>query len=581
MATTVELIKEKLNIVDIIGSAIKIEKAGINFKARCPFHNEKTPSMMISPSRNSFYCFGCGAKGDIFDFVQRFEGLDFAGALRLLADKAGVAVVYDKQEVKGEKEKLLEVLEAATSFFENNLKTNPDAKNYLLSRGLKEETIQSFRLGYALPQWRALSAHLIELGFSEDLIEKAGLSKQGGHGHYDRFRGRIMFPIADQHGRIVAYSGRIFDKSLEPAGSEPAKYVNSPETLLFHKSNVLYGFDKAKEGIRKWTFVIVVEGQMDLLMSHQSGYNNTVAISGTALTEEQLQLIKRFTERIVLSLDADAAGISASGKSASLALSHGFDVKMAHLHGGKDPADIIKDDEAQWRDAIKNAKHIIVFYLDVLQEKITDKRAFKLSVAKTVLPYLRLMSNAVDRAHFMSLVAERLSIPVSAIEEELSKVTQEAQTSSMQTNITKSPLRTDVTELLTRKDIIVRYILGMLLADKEMTAAEKDAVIEKLSEVVGKEEIVRLQNEGSASEVAFQIESMKAGSAVTTSIADLLLNLSFEVLQSKRNQLQEQIRAGEHEGLDELPALMREYQAVSKEASELEKKLKQMGSMVT
>ena len=206
VADTATLVKDKLPIQEVIGSYIKLEKAGINFKARCPFHQEKTPSFFISPTRNTFYCFGCGAKGDIFEFVERIEGLDFIGALRMLAEKAGIEIESYSGESKGEREKLFALIEEATKFFEHELSKSPGAMEYLISRGLKEETIKHFRIGYAPASWRGLSSHLEGIGFKPNEIEKSGLSKAGNKGNYDRFRGRIMFPIFDTGGRIVAYS---------------------------------------------------------------------------------------------------------------------------------------------------------------------------------------------------------------------------------------------------------------------------------------------------------------------------------------------------------------------------------------
>jgi len=286
-------IKERLGIVDVVGAYLTLEKAGNNLKAKCPFHNEKTPSFFVSPSRNTFYCFGCGEKGDIFTFVERFEGLDFRGALKVLSEKAGVPITFESQTVRDERTRIYDVMKEAVSYFELTLKNEGKVKNYLSERGLTTGTVQRFQLGYAKSEWNALSDQLIKKGYSEKEIEKAGLIKLSDserprdkntykERYYDRFRGRIMFPIADASGRVIAFSGRLF-----PEEDGNAKYINSPETVLFNKSKVLYGYDKAKHTIRKANFSIVVEGQMDLLMSHQSGFPNTVALSGTALTLSQ------------------------------------------------------------------------------------------------------------------------------------------------------------------------------------------------------------------------------------------------------------------------------------------------------
>src|SRR3990167_6310938 len=287
MNSPVDKIKEKISIEDVVSSYIKLERAGANLKARCPFHNEKTPSFFVSPDRGSYYCFGCGASGDIFTFVEEFEGLDFKGALKLLADKAGVVLeIYSKEnkEEKSEKEKLYEVMEETAEFFEKNLAANKPAQEYLKSRGLEEKTIKDFRIGYAILDWRTLYDYLKSKNFSDKEIELAGLAKKPEDktkAMYDRFRGRVIFPMGDSSGRIIAFSGRLLVDD-----GKSAKYLNSPETPIFNKSSVLFGIDKAKESIRKNNFSILVEGQIDLVLSHQAGFRNTVASSGTAMTDQ-------------------------------------------------------------------------------------------------------------------------------------------------------------------------------------------------------------------------------------------------------------------------------------------------------
>ena len=407
MGTSVEQIKERLGIAEVLGSYLKLQKAGGNYKALCPFHSEKTPSFHISPSRNSYYCFGCGEKGDIFSFVQKFEGLDFKGALRLLGERAGIPVVFEREESRGEREKLYALLETAALFFERNL--TEESASYLKGRGLSDESIRLWRIGYATPDWRALLFHVRKLGYSDMEIEKAGLAKRPddakGKDAYDRFRGRIMFPIADQSGRVIAFSGRIF-----PDDKTAAKYINSPETELFVKSKILYGFDKAKGHIRKANFSILVEGQMDLVLAHQAGFKNTIALSGTALSGEHLASLGRLSKRMVIALDADSAGIASAGKGARIALAEGFDIKVAKLPSGLDPADAIAKDPEIFRGAVREAKHIIDFYLDILKGRIDDARKLRLEVERVVLPFVAQIQSAIDQAHFVARVAEVLSI---------------------------------------------------------------------------------------------------------------------------------------------------------------------------
>ena len=401
MSSTIEKIKDRLNIVDVVSQYIKLEKAGNNLKAKCPFHNEKTPSFFVSPIRNSYYCFGCNASGDIFSFVENFEGVDFMGALKILGEKSGVPIVFEKKTVKDERFCLYNIMEEACLFFEKNLQSdsNNNIRKYLKKRGLDEETIKKWKVGYSASSWSGLYDYLKKTFVVAD-IEKAGLikkSEEKNDNYYDRFRDRIMFPILDGSGRIIAFSGRIFKED-----GKNAKYINSPETPLFSKSKILYGYDKAKFAIRKLNFSIIVEGQMDLLASHYVGFVNTVAASGTALSVEQLNLLRRLSNNIVMAFDSDSAGLASSGKSAMLALSLGMDVKVARLPFGEDPSSVILKDKNIWKDAIKNSKH--------------------LKIQQIVIPYIAKIPNKIDQAHFISITAARLGVSEDIVWEETYKI---------------------------------------------------------------------------------------------------------------------------------------------------------------
>ncbi len=423
-SNTVEQIKTRLTVVDVVSQYVKLARAGASYKGRCPFHSEKTPSFIVSPDRGTYHCFGCGVGGDILTFVQEIEGIDFKGALKILAERAGVPLIYERgsAEEKDDTERLFAAMEEATLWYSTQLTKKHPAYTYLTARGLQEHTVEHFRIGWAPDEWRALSAHLKGKGFTDKELLDAGLTKEGDKGNYDRFRSRVMFPLFDTAGRVIAFSGRIF---VAPPGKPPediAKYMNSPETALFKKSRVLYGFDRAKQAMRKLNFATLVEGQMDLVMVHQAGWQNTVAVSGTALTPEHVALVRRMTDNLLLALDADDAGIAAAGKSAAIALSQGMDVKVARLPEGMDPADLIlKEGKEAWGKAVKNSKHIIEFLLDVLSEKASDKRAFVKSAEKTVLPFVARIASAMDRDHFMQRVAERLGVSQESVREAVSK----------------------------------------------------------------------------------------------------------------------------------------------------------------
>ena len=421
-----EKIKEKLDIVDVISSYIKVDRAGINYKARCPFHNEKTPSFFISPTRQSFYCFGCGAKGDIFSFVEQFEGLDFKGALEALANKAGIELKNTPidpatKKSKEWKERLFDIMEEATVIFENNLKNSKQALDYLEERGVSKTSIKKWRLGLAKEEWRNLHDTLLKAGFSKEEMLKAGLLKKvpNESKFYDTFRNRVMFPISDSAGRVVAFSGRLL--SPQPKEKTAPKYLNSPETDLFRKSEILYGLHLAKQDIRKLDYAILVEGQMDLVMAHQAGTHNTVASSGTALSINHLQKIGRLSNRLVLALDSDEAGLSATKRVAELALPLGMEIKVAVLEEGEDPASITKKDPQIWKDAVRNSKHFTDF---ILEKASTGKEGGRLTreVMKTVLPLVPLIKNEIEKSQFIKKIALKIRVTEKEVGEEIEKI---------------------------------------------------------------------------------------------------------------------------------------------------------------
>ncbi|HCY26578.1 TPA: DNA primase, partial [Candidatus Nomurabacteria bacterium] len=427
MSSPVDKIKERLSVVDVISSYIEVIQAGKNFKAKCPFHNEKTPSFFISSDRGTYYCFGCGAKGDIFSFVENFEGTDFLGALKILAERAGVPLVYDKNENKKDKEIYYEIMESATIFFEANFKENKEARSYLILRGINDESIKNFRIGFAKDSWRSLSTYLIDKGYKKSDLEIVGLikTKEDG-GYYDRFRERIIFPILDSSGRVIAFTGRIFTKDKNKE-KEEAKYLNSPDTPLFNKANILFGIDKAKNSIRKMGYSIVVEGQMDLILSHQIGFTNTVAVSGTALNDSTYDneaninsfgLIRRLSQNVIFAFDGDSAGERASVRSSIIALSLDMQVKLASLSSGRDPADIIKENGDEWKDIIKNSKNVIHFYVDKICKDNDDLRKRGLEIRSKIFPLINVIKSSIEKSSYLTYISGKSGIPSRAIIED-------------------------------------------------------------------------------------------------------------------------------------------------------------------
>lgn len=423
MATTVEQIKDRLSITDVVGNYLKLNKAGRNYKAKCPFHNEKTPSFFVSPERGNFYCFGCHKGGDIFNFIEEIEGCDFPAALRILAEQAGVKIEEHQPSDSSGKEEIFSVLEEAAVFFQRELLKSSRVKEYLTQRGLNEDSIRRFRLGYVSNEWQSAYNYLTSKGYQSSIIERAGLIiRREAAGYYDRFRGRIIFPISNGSGKIVGFSGRILPE-FQKENESGAKYINSPDTEVFNKSRLLYGYDKAKMAMRTANACILVEGQMDLILSHQAGMANTVALSGTALTGEHLSLIKRLANKIIMAFDSDSAGFRASERSVHLALQDGLEVNITSLPVGKDPAELIAEKPSLWHDTLQGAAHVIDFYLNAFKDDKGDVRELGGKVKEKILPFVASLASEIDKAHFIGKIAQNLRIGEEPLWRELKKIT--------------------------------------------------------------------------------------------------------------------------------------------------------------
>lgn len=596
MSTAVEQIKERLGILDVISSYITVQKSGSNYKAKCPFHNEKTPSFFISPDRNSYYCFGCGAKGDIFSFVEQFEGLDFKGSLKVLADRAGVNLELDKRQSsqsiveKSEKEKLYEIMEETCRFFERNLNKIIDATKsdsttvnepykYLKKRGLTDETIKDFRIGWAPQEWRDLYDYLFSKNYTVDLIEKAGLIKkaENGNGYYDRFRGRIIFPICDTGGRVIAFTGRILNDD-----GQSAKYLNSPETPLFKKANVLYGLDKAKLAIRQKDYSILVEGQMDLIMSHQAGFKNIVAGSGTALTDNTISdeerinnfgLVKRLSSNIVLVYDSDKAGEKAAERSADIALSLGMDVKIATLPEGLDPADAILKDVEIWKNALRNSTHVIEFVINVTIKNSPDERRSIRAISEKVLPLIARLQKSSEQAFFIKMIKDKTGIGEEALRDDLKKIIY----SSPKVPQNKYENNKEITDkkvvdvLIKRKDIALRKLLGIIIWQKS-----KDNNKFNIKVVQNElERIFSLDLESILEKAGGEKGSLSFESEITYADREDLDNISAELLLVLEEDLLKEIFSSKMKELSlaEKNKDMEKAKAILMECQEITKKL--------
>ncbi|HOI59777.1 MAG TPA: DNA primase [Candidatus Pacearchaeota archaeon] len=418
-------IKNRLDIVDVISGYIKLEKAGANYRARCPFHDEKTASLMISPGKQIWHCFGCSKGGDMFEFVKEMEGVDFRDALEILAKKAGVELKnYDKSSLqnKGEKQKIGEVLEQALKFFEYYLQKSQRgkmAKEYLLKRGLSEDLIKDWRIGYAPDNFDKLSKFLEDRGYNKTFIEKAGLAflKSNG-GLCDRFRSRIIFPFFNLNSEIIGFTGRIFGKE-----DNTAKYLNTPSTILYDKSRALFGIDKAKIEIKKEDKCILVEGNVDCIMAHGAGTKNVVAVSGTALTDLHLKIIKRYTLNLVFAFDMDNAGAKATERAIDLARQIGFNVSILDLGKEKDPADIIlKQGGKRWLEIINKAEKVMDFYFrKAFSNRDINNVDDKKKITEEILPQIKKIENTIEQAYFIQKLAQNLMVREDDVRKELAK----------------------------------------------------------------------------------------------------------------------------------------------------------------
>lgn len=421
----IQEIKSRIDIVPFIQGYVKLSRAGINWKGLCPFHSEKSPSFMVSPTRQTWHCFGCSKGGDIFKFLMELDHVEFRDALKQLAERAGVELVKEDPKLRTERERQYAVMETATKFYEAHLARNPAVMDYLKRRGLKDETIKEFRIGYAPDSWDALDVFFMNKGFSGNEFVSSGLgikSDRREASYYDRFRNRIMFPITDSTGRVVGFSGRIFERGKK---TDEPKYVNSPQTLIYDKSRILYPFDKAKEAIRKKNRVVIVEGQMDVIMSHQAGVTEAVAVSGTALTEKHLEILKRLTDTLISSFDTDQAGETATRRSLDMAAEFDFNRKVAVIHGGKDPADAILEDPQLWEKAVAESVSIMDFYFGRAEARFNLKSPeSKKEFSRYLLPEVAKIANEIERAHWVLKIGQALGVREEAIWMELQRYQQ-------------------------------------------------------------------------------------------------------------------------------------------------------------
>lgn len=429
---TIEEIRARCNIVEVVGAYLpELRRRGATYKCNCPFHKEKTPSFTVNDARQIFHCFGCGAGGDVFRFVMDYEKVDFVTAINMLAERVGVEITYEggQQEKSGNKDVLYKLHTDAAAFYHRILLERPEgaeARRYLEERDLPLEIIKEFQMGYAPNGWEELLGRAIKKGYEPAQLEAAGLvvpsDRDGKKSHYDRFRNRVMFPICDQMGRVIGFSGRIMNKA-----EKGAKYVNSPETLLFKKNRVLYAFDKARKPIVESRQAIVVEGQIDAIRCHQVGLSNVVASQGTALTDGHAKMIKRYADEVVLVLDADAAGVKAALASSEIFIANELSVRVVTLPEKEDPDSLIKNSGAEaLKVLVAAAPSALDFLIDFFEKQENmNTEAGRMRVVQAVLNLINQCPSAARRDPMIHNAADRLNISPLALSQDLRRAKQQ------------------------------------------------------------------------------------------------------------------------------------------------------------
>jgi len=576
----IDEIKARLDIVEVIGSYIKLSKTGANFRAVCPFHSEKKPSFFVSPAKQIWHCFGCGVGGGIFDFVMKIEGVEFGDALKILAQKAGVELRPISKELKTERGRLYEICELATKFFEKQLqesKTGKEAKDYLLKRGISEDSIKKWRLGYSPDTWQGLTDFLLGKGYKTEEIEKAGLlirsNSQKFASFYDRFRGRIIFPIFDLNSQVIGFGARVFK---EKDKTEVAKYINTPNTLLYDKSRVLYGLDKAKIEIRKKNECILVEGYTDVILLAQTGFENVVACSGTALTSYQLKILKRYTDNLITAFDMDIAGDSATKRGIELAQTLGFNIKVLLLPKESDPADVVAKNPADFEKILKEKKSIVDFYFDTTFERF-DKSQIegKKEISKILLPVIKRITNEIEKSFWLEELAKRLETKEEALLTELKKI-----------KTTEEVLGLESEEIInlpskSRKELLEERLACLILKDqtnlnvlnKEDLEFFSPAIAKIIKEFQNNSDLSHLEPElmNLASYLSLKAE-MEEEVDPQTELKNCLKEFRCLQIKEKLDKISKDIKRAENEkNLKELEKLLQEFNHCSKILTNIEK----------
>lgn len=573
MASPIEEIKSKLDLVDFLRGYLDLKPAGKNLKAVCPFHKERTPSFMVSPDRQIWHCFGCNEGGDIFKFLMKYENLEFYEALQVLAEKAGVELRRISPADQREFGVLYDIARISAEFYRKNLEASENARKYLQKRGVTPESVENFNIGFAGQSFEDLTLHLINAGFDVKDLTRSGMTIKSEKGKYfDRFRGRIMFPLWNAFGKPVGFSGRILP---EYETEETAKYLNSPETPIFSKSKIIYGLVQSKEAIREEGFVLIVEGMMDVIASHQDGVKNTVGISGTALTLDQLKLLHRHTNKLVFNLDNDPAGKQATERSIDLALENDFEARVLDLGKLaaekdlkiKDTADLVLLKPGILKELISQSVGGMEYYCrEFLKDgDISDKK----QGIRMALQKVRKMASAIEKDYWLKQISDRTGVREASLREEMEKLG--IASGQPLKKVDTTPDLRDIK--LSRRELISERLLGCFSGDsgsKEAVEKVKEFLPQKYLEVYyclsegrvpESEELAGLANlinlrSGLADDSAAEV-SQNAETEV------LCRNLEMEFWTEKRDHLKALIQAAEENGDVKIVEYIADFQNIT------------------
>ncbi len=497
--SVIDDVKQKIDIIDIIGQHITLTKSGRTFRGLCPFHGEKHPSFYVYPEQQSWHCFGCNTGGDVFSFIMKKQGIDFGEALRELAQKAGVVIPskFEPGAESEERQKLYQINQAAALYFHSllNSPAGEKARSYVEKRGFTAKTIADFQLGYSLNSWEELKKYLAEKGYSEKEMLIAGLiiEPEEGKKTHDRFRNKLMFPIADARGRIIGFGGRALDDS------QP-KYTNSPQTPIFDKSGNLYALNLAKEAIREQGLAVIVEGYMDVITAHQNGFSNVVASMGTSVTERQVNTLKRITKNITLALDADAAGEEAMLRGVEFENALGAEVKVAVLTKGKDPDDVIKEDPQAWPQLLAGALPVVDFTFNMVASGLDLTTAKDKSLARDkLLPIVKEIKDKVRQAHYLQKYARLVNVSDRNAEADLAGI------KLRQTRVKTEELKPEAAQpLLSNR--LEEDCLSLLLQHPELKAKDEELLPDYFESSQNREIFIARQHSAKIEELREELD---------------------------------------------------------------------------